>query len=90
MDPLQARALDRLNSVIAERGLTETEVASMAGFTQGHMWKVLNGKSTETAFWVIARIANALNVSLDWIIQTAPPPRPTSAPPPATGTDSRR
>lgn len=85
-DPFQLRAVARLKSIIEERGLTETDVAEKSGFTQGHVWKFLHGNPKETAFWVVARIAVGLRVSLDWLVEEAPAPKAKSEPPPATGT----
>ena len=87
-DPLQARALSRLNEIIDERGFSQIEIADRSGLSQGHISKVLNGENPEAAFYVIAKIAKAIDVSLDWI--TEEPRKAKSVPPPATGTDPRR
>jgi transcriptional regulator with XRE-family HTH domain len=72
MDPLQARAIARLESVRKERQLSQADVAAASGLTQGHISRVLRGDQPETAFWVIARIAQSLDVSLDWLTEGAP------------------
>lgn len=82
-DPVQVRAISRLNEVINERGLTSTEVADLSGFKQGHVYKILAGEQKETAFWVIARIAGALGVSLDWLAEPPRAAKPATDPPPA-------
>jgi transcriptional regulator with XRE-family HTH domain len=88
LDPLQARAVARLESVRKERGLSQEQVAELSGLKQGHISRVLNG-APETAFWVIARIAEGMNVSLDWLIEgprsaarsDSDPPASSSLPP---------
>jgi transcriptional regulator with XRE-family HTH domain len=90
VDPLQARALRRLNDAVQDLGLTQSQIADRAQLTQGHVSRVLGGEGSETAFWVIARIATAIGVSLDWIVEAPPAPKAKSEPPAATGTDPRR
>lgn len=85
LDPVQVRLIKRLNEVVDERGLTATEVAAMTGFTQGHVHRILGGEHKETAFWVVARIAAALGVSLDWLAEAPRSARPASEPPAKVG-----
>ena len=60
------------------------------GLSQGHISKVLNGENPEAAFYVIAKIAKAIDVSLDWITEEPRAAKAKSEPPAATGTDPRR
>lgn len=87
IDPLQARVLARLNEVRAEREISQEKLAELAGFTQGHVSRILAGRQPETAFWVIARLAMALGVSVDWLIE-GPRPAAGESPskPPASAT----
>jgi hypothetical protein len=89
-DPLQARALARLNEIIDEREIPQIEIAERSGLAQGHISNVLSGKTPEAAFYVIAKIAKAIGVSIDWITEEPRAPAAKSEPPPATGTDPRR
>ena len=84
-DPLQARALARLNEVVDEKGITQADIAERSGFTQGHVSRVLSGAQSETAFWVIARIAKALAVSLDWLVEDPRAPRKPESEQPESG-----
>ncbi|HEX6272482.1 MAG TPA: helix-turn-helix transcriptional regulator [Polyangiaceae bacterium] len=91
-DPFQSRAVDRLNEALKESGLTLGELEAATGFDYAQLWRIFNGKQKETAFWVVARIAQALNVSLDYLTEGPRPPKSQSErpPAPATGTDPRR
>lgn len=76
IDPLLARALSRLNGHLEDAGISQTSLAEQAGLKQGHVSKLLNGKSPEASFYLIAKLALAANASIDWLIAEAPAPDP--------------
>ena len=82
IDPLLARALDRLNAHIKEEGISQTALGEATGLKQGHISKLLNGKSPEASFYLIAKLATAARASIDWLIAPTPAPAPL---PPSTG-----
>lgn len=71
-DALLARVLARLNGTINERGISQPEIALRSGLTQGHVSHVLNGDNPRASFVVIAKIALAVDVSLDFLVREAP------------------
>ena len=74
LDPILARALDRLRGEIAREGLSQPELARRTGLSQGHISRALGG-TPEVSFFVLAKIALAIPVSLDWLVAAAPQPR---------------
>jgi len=76
IDPLLARALERLNRHMEDDGISQSDLALATGLTQGHISKLLNGKNPEASFYAIARLAVAANASIDWLIAGAPAPAP--------------
>lgn len=68
LDPVLARALERLNRHMADREITQTAVAERAGLTQGHVSRILAGGSPEVSFYLVARIAVAAKASIDLLV----------------------
>jgi len=82
LDPLLARAIERLRQHMSEEGISQPALADAAGLTQGHVSKLLGGKSPEASFYVIARLAQGAGVSLDALV--APVARVAEAAPAST------
>lgn len=74
LDPILARALSRLRDEVAEKGLSQSDLATGSGLTQGHVSKILNGLNPEASFFVVAKLALAAGVSLDFLVAPAPAP----------------
>jgi hypothetical protein len=87
IDPLLARALERLRRHMVDENISQYDLAKATGLTQGHISKLLGGKSPEASFYVVARLAIGAGVSIDWLVSTAPAPAArvvlSSAPPPS-------
>ena len=90
LDPLLARALERLRRHMEDEGISQSFLAEATGLTQGHVSKLVRGESPEASFYLIAKLALGAGVSIDWLVASAPPPAvralpPSGAPPSKTG-----
>jgi transcriptional regulator with XRE-family HTH domain len=56
-------------NVLKPRGITQTMIGERAGMTQGHVSKILNGESPDASFETIAKVALAMGLSLDRLVQ---------------------
>ena len=74
IDPLLARALERLRRHMEDEGISQSSLADATGLTQGHISKLLSGSSPEASFYLIAKLALGARVSIDWLVAPAPPP----------------
>jgi uncharacterized protein (DUF1501 family) len=74
LDPLLARALERLRRHMEDEQITQSALAKSTGLTQGHISKLLSGESPEASFYIVARLALGARVSIDWLVAGAPPP----------------
>ena len=83
-DPVLERTLERLRRHVLDTGLSQTALAERAGLTQGHVSKLLTGASPEASFHLIARLAMAANVSIDYLVAPAPPLAESAATPAST------
>jgi transcriptional regulator with XRE-family HTH domain len=91
LDPLLARALERLGRHIEDKGITQPELSKLTGLTQGHISKLLGGKSPEASFYAITRLAIGAGVSVDWLIADAPAPAmPAAIPTPSVVPPSKK
>lgn len=88
IDPMLARALERLNRHMVDEGISQSDLSKATGLTQGHISKLLAGKSPEASFYVIARLALGANASIDWLVAAVPAPTP--AQPTGTKLESSR
>jgi transcriptional regulator with XRE-family HTH domain len=77
LDPVLARALTRLNQHMTDEGISQTDLAKKTGLKQGHVSKLLTGKSPEASFYLITKLALAAGVSLDYLVARAPAPART-------------
>lgn len=91
LDPLLARALGRLRQHMEDEGISQSFLASKTGMTQGHVSKLVSGKSPEASFYLVAKLAIGAGVSIDWLVASAPPPavRGLSSTPPAKSSPSK-
>ena len=57
---------DRLKQAMAERGLSQRQLAEKAGVSEGTISKYIHGynKSSE----IIVTLCKALNISADWLL----------------------
>ncbi len=74
LDPVLVRALSRLRDAISEAEVSQPTLAERSGLTQGHISRVLSGGRPEVSFYVLAKIAMAVPVSIDFLLMPAPPP----------------
>jgi transcriptional regulator with XRE-family HTH domain len=58
----------RVTRIREERGMTQQELASKAGTTYQTIWRIENGKHAEPGIYIARRIARALGVSLDFLV----------------------
>jgi transcriptional regulator with XRE-family HTH domain len=58
----------RVTRIRGERGLTQQELATKAGTTYQTIWRIENGKHAEPGIYIARRIARALGVSLDFLV----------------------
>lgn len=59
----------RLSALLKERGLSETEVAKMAGTSQSTLHRVITGEIASPRTQTIEKLANALDVSYSYLIE---------------------
>lgn len=86
LDPLLARAIARLDQHMVEHGLSQSDVARVAGVDQGRVSRVLAGKLPEVSFYVFARIVRAAGLSVDWVISEPARATPSATPVPSSST----
>ena len=58
----------RVTRIREERGLTQQELAARAGTSYQTVWRIENGKHAEPGIYIARRIARALGVSLDYLV----------------------
>jgi transcriptional regulator with XRE-family HTH domain len=58
----------RVTRIREERGLTQQELATKAGTSYQTIWRIENGKHAEPGIYIARRIARALGVSLDFLV----------------------
>ncbi len=58
---------ERLATIIRDRNLVQNQVDERAGVGQGTIGRVMKGLRPEISFVVIAKYAQTLGVSLDWL-----------------------
>jgi ribosome-binding protein aMBF1 (putative translation factor) len=80
LDPLLARVLGRLRQHMADEGISQNSLAEKTGLKQGHISKLIRGESPEASFYLIAKLALAAGVSIDWLVESAPSPVVRSVP----------
>ena len=51
-----------------ERGWSQQELAAKAGTSYQTIWRIENGKHKEPGIYIARKIARALNVSLDYLV----------------------
>lgn len=74
LDPLLARALERLRRHMEDEKITQSDLALATGLKQGHVSKLVNGKSPEASFYLIAKLALGAGISVDYLLAHAPAP----------------
>lgn len=70
--PLTAAVLERMRAeykLLKRHDITQTTIAERVGLTQGHVSKILAGGSPDASFETIAKIALAMGLSLDRLVQ---------------------
>jgi len=63
---------ERLSSVLAERGITQLELAALVGVTRAAMSRYVSGER-EPRFTTLLRIAEVLDVHVDELLGTTEP-----------------
>jgi transcriptional regulator with XRE-family HTH domain len=58
----------RVTRIREERGLTQQELAKKAGTSYQTIWRIEAGKHFEPGIYIARRIARALGVSLDFLV----------------------
>jgi transcriptional regulator with XRE-family HTH domain len=58
----------RVTRIREERGLTQQELAKKAGTSYQTIWRIEAGKHVEPGIYIARRIARALGVSLDFLV----------------------
>jgi transcriptional regulator with XRE-family HTH domain len=58
----------RVTRIREERGLTQQELAKKAGTSYQTIWRIETGKHAEPGIYIAKRIARALGVSLDFLV----------------------
>ena len=70
----------RMRALRRRRGLSAEELARLAGITPRHVWRLEAGGRPRVAAVTLARIALALDTTLDYLMGlTDDPERPTEA-----------
>lgn len=86
--PFTAAAIERLHAeftVGKQNGRwTQTSVAERAGFDQGRISKLFSGELKEPTFETVARLALAMGLSLDRLIDGVPLERAETPIPPSS------
>jgi len=95
-DPYLLRAVEIIDRMMRERGVTQTELADWAKVDQGAISKLLSGDRPEASFAFVVRLLIAFRTSIDWAVADPPPPalpasiaNSTPAPPPSQARPSR-
>lgn len=57
----------RLRQAVADSNLTMTEIEKKSGVSRGMMWSYLVAGNNPSV-WSLARLAETLNVSSDWLL----------------------
>ena len=74
----------RLQHARSVRGFKASELDHKAGLTRGHTWQIENGRKPKIEVETAQKLAAALGVSLDWLVNgkgEGPAARPSSPPP---------
>jgi transcriptional regulator with XRE-family HTH domain len=75
---------ERIESVRAELGISRRELSRRAGLSPSHVEQLTAGRVVTPSAVVVAAIAHALGVSVDWLATGQGPRRRESRPVPAT------
>lgn len=68
---------ERLAALLKERGLSQRKLAERSGVSRSHLSAYLTGTREDMGFSLMAAVARALDVSLDWLAGL--PPRHSDA-----------
>ena len=58
---------DRIQKAMVVRGMTQADLARATGFSTSKIAYICNGNTKDPQFTTVIKIANALNVSLNYL-----------------------
>lgn len=68
---------DKVNKLLEERGMRATDLANATGIGKSNIHYILSGRSKNPALSTLFAIANALNISMDELLEDVDPPAPS-------------